>query len=197
LSKRRVVNLKADGQPLDGKKETTMRKILIVAIGLAGLMSLAGPASAVPLQMSASDLKDYCAKKGGHFVHWDSGGASCAIGSGKTKVTIDCTASGKCVMSHTMVFTKPKPSVVGTLGNPVSTSGNAGNSGAGKASAGGGTSSTGTASAAATMPASGTANTKKAFVSGTTAVGVAISSGGVSHTGGAIPSIGRPALRPQ
>jgi hypothetical protein len=180
-------------QPLDGtKKEIIMRKIFIVAAGLA---SLAGSVSATNLQMSASDLRAYCAKKGGHYTTWRSGAGSCEIGSGKTKVTIDCTASGNCVMSHTMVFVKPKPSTIGALGNPVSASGNAGNSGAGKPSTASGTSGTGTASVAAAMPASATANTKKAFVSGTTNVGASVSAG--ISAGGTMPSIGRPALRQQ
>ena len=174
-----------------------MRKILIVAAGLAGLVSLVGSASAVPLQMSTNDLKAYCAKKGGQYTHWDSGGASCEIGSGKTKVTIDCTASGSCVMAHTMVFTKPKPSIVGTLGNPVSASGNASSSGTGKISTAAGASGTGAASVAVAMPAGGTATTKKAFVSGTTNVGAAISTGNSNGAGATMPSVGRPSLRQQ
>lgn len=185
-------------QPLDGtKKEIIMRKIFIVAAGLACLVSLAGPASAVPLQMSPGDLKNYCAKKGGEYYEWDSGGVSCEIGSGKTKVTIDCTASGNCNMSHTTVLTKLKPSIIGNSGYSISASGNANSSATAKATAAGGASVASSASASTDLFAGGTANTKKASVNAATNTGVAIGTRKVVSGGGAMPSIGRPALRQQ
>jgi hypothetical protein len=173
-----------------------MRKIVIATVGLAGLVSLAGSASATTnVQMSPSDLKAYCAKKGGSYSSWQSGAVSCEIGSGKTKVTIDCDAGGNCVMSHTMVLTKLKPSIIGQSGYSVS--GSASNSAATKASAAGGASVPSSASASANLSADGAANTKKASAIATTNTGVATGPRYVIGGGGTMPSIGRPSLRQQ
>jgi putative hemolysin len=169
-------------------QETEMRKFLIVA----SLASLAGgvlteAAAAATVQMSQSELKAYCDKKGGMFnADRDGAGSNCTIGVGKNQVVIVCTNSGNCSISHTMVFSS-KPATHGPVGQaPDTTLGKGGKNSAGASTsatstlAGGGTSSNGVATAKQ-APLAGASNTN---TSGTTG-------------GGGLPPTGRPRLQQQ
>ena len=169
-----------------------MRKFLVVTLGC---VSIAGAAmtetsSASKVQYSEKELKAYCDKKGGNFSTSDSGGYGCAIGSSDKGVTITCTASGKCNMYNTVVFTLP-PTHASAAGQAASTTGVSGNA-AGSTSGGGRASTGGNASGVNSTSAAGVSSTSK---SATKTAPVTVST--TTGAGGGMPQSGRPGLRQQ
>lgn len=176
-----------------------MRKILVISLGFACLVFAAEAARAKPVQMSPSDLKSYCAQKGGRLTTWESGAESCTIMSGKNEISIDCNTSGSCIMAHVMVFTNPKSLKTGALGGAVSAAGSAGaNANAGAkgsastSSAAGKTVNTGNAPSAGNSSTGVTTTTKKNFAGSGASAGAAASMGG-----GSVLSNGRAPIRQQ
>src|SRR5690349_11993381 len=110
-----------------------MNKILTVAISMAGLAVMSGPALAI--YVSHDELKASCAKAGGIFEDRPSG-YSCESKAGKTTIHISCGSNGNCVVYNNSVFSRGTAKLGNPSGNAVATLKSAGITlGRGKASA--------------------------------------------------------------
>jgi hypothetical protein len=159
-----------------------MHKFLIAALGVAGLAGvLTGTASATKIEMSQSELKDFCDKKGGSFSTYGDGSSKCQIGSGKDAMKVSCTKNGNCVLERTVVFTLNR-SIHGPIGQAVTTLGNSGKPSASGSASGASTSAGGETST------NGVSNTKKPGTGTSNSIGA---------SGGGLPLNSRPPLRQQ
>jgi hypothetical protein len=163
-----------------------MRSFLIVAslASLAGVV-LTEAATAATVEMSQSELKAYCDKKGGNYDgDKDSGSTYCMIGSGKSLVVISCGGNGKCTMSHTMVFSSSSSKHGPADQAPASTlpKGSKNSSGAGSADA---------------STLAGNTSPNHAPATNSNGAPATIKIPGVSTGGGGLPLNGRPRLQQQ
>ncbi len=167
-----------------------MRKILIVAFGLASLAAMTGPASAY-IKVSYAELKASCANAGGTFEETDKG-YSCDSKSGKTTIHIICSNNENCIVYNNSVFSRNSLKHANPSGNPLSTLGStSATSGAVKGAAAGSTSAAKSTFAFGGLSAGSPATAKNAPANG---IG---NSGATVGIGGSLFSRDRPNSRPQ
>jgi hypothetical protein len=178
---------RSDQLEIQGDK---MRKILIVALGLASLAAMTGTASAY-INVSHDELQASCAKAGGKFEETDKGYSCDSTRAGKP-IHIICSNNGNCISYNNSVFNPNSSKHANPSGNPVSTLGNAGGtSGVGKASTVGSTSGANSALAVGGLSSNRPAATKNA--SGN----IAGNPGATVGSGGSLFSHDRPNFRQQ
>ncbi len=123
-----------------------MRKMFIVAIGLAGLVSFVGTALAEGLETksySKAELKEFCDGKSGSYRENELGDYSCTIGNGTVggpgSVKIGCyTYQGKttCSIFNETVYNPKRPKHGPADKAPASTLANGSKNSAGASTAG-------------------------------------------------------------